>query len=519
MKTLAELLSGLPVDLPPGAAELAVGSKLMVSGVAHDSRRVEAGDLFVTWSGARADGARFAPEAVARGAVAVLADQTRPEDLPAEALAPTVPWLVAAAPRDLLGALASRAYNHPDRALRLIGVTGTNGKSTVTQLVAAAVEAAGTPCGIMGTLGYFFRGEDLGFGRTTPEASDFFRVLARMYAAGAQRVVMEVSSHALSQGRIGDATFEVAVFTNLTRDHFDFHTDLDDYFAAKRRLFTEHSPGGVAVVGQDDEYGRRLIGELRAAGRPVLSFGDQGDVVFSQLELSPEGIRGRLETPRGAFEVQSSLLGRYNATNILAAAATAEALELPHEAFVAAVAAQQPLPGRLERVEIPGARLPFPVYVDYAHTDAALRAAISSLKELSGRRVLVVFGCGGDRDPGKRPLMGQAAGELADFVVLTSDNPRSEDPMAILAAAEVGLKASGNPSYLVVPDRRAAIRRALAAADADSAVLVAGRGHERVQIFRDGTVPFSDLDEIRQGLSELAALQTSGKEPSHAAAP
>lgn len=500
MKPLADLVADLPVALPDEA------QGLQVSGVAHDSRRVERGDLFVTWSGAKADGARFAPEAVSLGAVAVLADRPRPDDLEV-----SVPWLVAEAPRSLLGSLAARAYDHPDHALRLIGVTGTNGKSTVTQLVAAAVEAAGIPCGIMGTLGYHFRGQDLGFGRTTPEASDFFRVLARMRDAGATSVVMEVSSHALSQGRIGDARFEVAVFTNLTRDHFDFHRDLEDYFAAKRRLFTEHSPRGQAVIAVDDAYGARLAAELAAAGRPVLTFGSGGDVDFSRLELSTEGTAGTVQTPRGPFDLTTALLGRYNATNLLAAAATAEALSIPHAAFAGAVAAQKPLPGRLERVNDDSATpTAFPVYVDYAHTDAALKAAISSLKEFAGRRTIVVFGCGGDRDPGKRPLMGQAAGELADFVVLTSDNPRSEDPMAILAAAEEGLKASGNSAYVVIPDRRTAIRRAIAEADERSVVLVAGKGHERVQIFRDGTVPFSDLDEIRQALS---------KEPAHAAAP
>jgi UDP-N-acetylmuramoyl-L-alanyl-D-glutamate--2,6-diaminopimelate ligase len=310
---------------------------------------------------------------------------------------------------------------------------------------------------------------------------------------------MEVSSHALALGRVAGAAFDVGVFTNLTRDHLDFHLDMEDYFAAKRRLFTEHlKPGGRAVVNVDDPYGRRLAGEIAGS----LTFGEAGDVRSRNVQLTPSGTRGIVVTPRGEFEFSTPLLGRYNLSNLLAAAAAAEALGLPHAAVAAAVAAQRPVPGRLEPVE---RGQPFAVFVDYAHTDAGLDAALRSVREMEGtERLAVVFGCGGDRDAGKRPLMGRVAGELADLPIVTSDNPRSENPLAILAAVEEGLKGSGNRSYRLVPDRREAIRQALDAAGAGPgwAVLVAGKGHEEYQIIGDRKIPFSDLAEIGQALEE-----------------
>jgi UDP-N-acetylmuramoyl-L-alanyl-D-glutamate--2,6-diaminopimelate ligase len=286
------------------------------------------------------------------------------------------------------------------------------------------------------------------------------------------------------------------VFTNLTRDHLDYHHDLEEYFAAKRKLFDHLKPDGRAAVNVDDPYGRRLAAELPAA----LTFGEGGDVQARGVEFSTAGIRGVLATPRGELPFSSALLGRYNLWNLLAAAAAAEALELPHAAIAAAFAAQRPVPGRMEPVD---RGQPFPVYVDYAHTDAALEAALRSAREMVGvERVAVVFGCGGDRDAGKRPLMGKVAGELADLPIATSDNPRSEDPLAILAAVEQGLAASGNARYRLVPDRREAIREAIAAAQPGWAVVVAGKGHEREQTIGDKKLPFSDLEEIGKALEE-----------------
>ncbi len=486
-----------------------LGSDPEVFGVRHDSRTVEPGELFVTWSGAKFDGQLFAGQAIERGAVAVLADRPRSAEGTRG-----IPWLTAADPRLLLGDLAAPLYGHPDRALTLVGVTGTNGKSTVVELCAAILDAAGFPCGRIGTLGYQFAGDDLGrdargasAGRTTPEASDLFRLLAEMRARGARAVAMEVSSHALVQGRVKGARFDLALFTNLTRDHLDFHGDLESYFAAKRRLFDARKPDGLGVANLDDPYGKRLASELGL----VNTFGSAGSgaaVRPAGVDLDGEGIRGALATPTGEVQFRSALLGRYNLANLLAAAAAANALGLPAEAVARGIAATRPLSGRMEAVR---AGQEFLAVVDYAHTDAALGAAIRSLRELTGTKVVVVFGCGGDRDKGKRPLMGKVAGDLADLPIATSDNPRSEDPLAILAAVEEGLKASANLNYRIVPDRREAIRRAVTVAMAGGwSVLVAGKGHESEQIVGNQRLPFSDRSELEHAITDRLGSEVRG---------
>lgn len=480
---LSELVRGLEIAGDPGGDP-------EVTGVAHDSRTVTPGDLFVAFAGQRFDGRAFAAAAVAKGAVAIVGPE------PGEVQGLSVPWLTAADPRAVLGPLAARAYGHPERELILAGVTGTNGKSTVATLLTAILDAAGHPAGFLGTLGYRFREHLYAGGHTTPEASDLFRLLRRMRGDGAAAVAMEVSSHALAMGRVTGAGFDTAVFTNLTRDHLDYHKDFDDYFAAKRKLFDLLKPGARPAVNVDDHYGRQLAAEMPDA----MTFGERGEVSVRDVAVTATGTRGTLLTPRGEVPFVSSLLGRYNLSNLLAAAAGAETLGLPHEAVAEAFAAQQPVPGRMEPV-VRGQ--PFPVFVDYAHTDAALDAALRSAREIAaGGKVAIVFGCGGDRDQGKRPLMGKVAGELADLVIATSDNPRSEDPRAILAGVEDGLRQSGNAGYRLVPDRREAIREALAAAGAGWVVLVAGKGHEREQIVGTERLPFSDLEEIGKALEE-----------------
>jgi UDP-N-acetylmuramoyl-L-alanyl-D-glutamate--2,6-diaminopimelate ligase len=478
---LADLLRG-------EAVEGEVAPLLEVRGIAYDSRLVRPGDLFVTWSGQRHEGSSFAAQAIERGAVAVLAADAAP---PSGA----TPWLRAAQPRRLLGTLAARFYGHPDRELVLAGVTGTNGKTTTVALLQAILDAAGLPAGQLGTIGYRFGEHDFGGTRTTPEGSDLFAILRAMRDLGAGAAAMEVSSHALVQGRVDGASFDLAVFTNLTRDHFDFHGDFEGYFAAKRLLFSRLKPGGRAVVNLDDAYGRRLAAELPDA----LGYGEGGAVRARNVVLNENGIRALIATPRGEFEITSPLLGRYNLHNVLAAVAGAEALALAHAAIVEGIATRGPLPGRMEPVR---RNQPFPVVVDYAHTDAALESALRALREFTGGKIAVVFGCGGDRDPGKRQLMGKIAGELAELPILTSDNPRSEDPLAILREVETGIRASGNSGYRVVADRREAIRRAIAVAAPGWAVLVAGKGHETEQILADRRVPFSDRAEIEQALEE-----------------
>jgi len=520
---LPELIADLPV-----AGD--VDAMVEVSGVQHDSRNVVAGDLFAALPGARHDGRRFAPEAVARGAVAVLA--AAPAEQRVE-----VPWLLAERPRELLAPLAHRLYGRPDLEMTMVGVTGTNGKSTVVWVCQAILEAAGMPTARLGTLAYSFRDLELPAQRTTPEVSDLVRLLRTMRDRGAVAACMEASSHALVLERLGETQFDVAVLTNLTRDHLDFHGTMEEYYLAKRRLFTERlKAGGAAVVNVADPYGKRLFAELSADGRGrplplegqgdggigvrrspgegvgrgaaarsargggLVSYGDGGDVRALETTLDQRGIHGRVATPRGELALETPLLGPFNLENVLAAIAVGEALELPQEAIVAGLAAVAPVPGRMEPID---RGQPFPVFIDYAHTDDGLRNALTAVRAIApGRRVMVVFGCGGDRDSGKRPLMGKVAGELADLIVVTSDNPRSEDPQAIMVAIEEGVRASGNSSYRMLPDRRDAIRRAMAIAGPAWAVLIAGKGNEDGQEIAGVKHPFSDRAEAEQALEE-----------------
>lgn len=425
--------------------------------------------------------------------------------------APEIPWVGHDDPRAILAPLAARAYRVDALDERLVGVTGTNGKSTVSALVAAVLEAAGEPCGVIGTLGARLGETRFAIGdRTTPEAPDLFRALRRMADAGARAVSMEVSSIALDAGRVDGLAFDVAVFTNLTRDHLDYHGGLDEYFAAKRSLFDRLAPEGVAVVHVGDPRGRELAADLREHGTRLVTFGiSEGDVYADDATLDLLGVRARLVTPRGPLVLRSPLLGRYNLENLLAAVAVGEALGIERETIARGIAGASPLPGRLEavrRAEEP----PFPALVDYAHTPGALEAALGSVREIAdGRKIAVVFGCGGDRDRGKRRPMGEAAGRLADFVVVTSDNPRSEDPQTILAEAADGVRAAGAEPVREV-DRRAAIRRAVeraARGERDGErwlVLVAGKGHETTQTIGDRTIDFDDREELERAIGEEA---------------
>jgi len=492
MIRLEELVGGLPLASNGSGAD----AKVDVRGLTHDSRRVEAGDLFVTWSGRRHRGREFAIEAIRRGAVAVVCDEA-----PESGVA--VPWFVAGEPRRLLAPIAARLFRHPDRELTLVGVTGTNGKTTTATLAADVLNAAGCEAGLLGTLGYRFGSLDFAGGHTTPEASDLFRVLRAMRDAGARGAALEVSSHALAQGRVDGVEFQVATFTNLTRDHLDFHADFESYFRAKRRLFDQLRPGGRAVVNLDDAYGRRLAEEL---GDCLTYACDTGGATVTARDVVTDfrGTRATVCTPRGEFAIDSPLLGNFNLSNLLAAVGIAEALRLPHAATAVALASQRPLAGRMEPVE---AGQDFPILVDYAHTEDALAAALRSTRELTRRRLVVVFGCGGNRDTGKRAPMGRVAGQLADLAIATSDNPRDEDPLEILAEIEQGLQASGSARYRLLPDRSAAIAEALTVAAREPgrwAVLVAGKGHEREQLVGDRVLPFSDREELERGVAALA---------------
>ena len=478
------------LDLPAPA-----DASRQVCGVRHDSRRVEPGELFVAVPGERVDGRDFAAEAARRGAVAVVGRGAAPAGL-------AVPWIEVDDPRALLGPLAAEVYGHPDRELLLAGVTGTNGKTTVVHLLAAMLAAAGRPAGLLGTLGHRFGDRLEPAERTTPEAPDLFRLLREWRDRGAAAAAMEVSSHGLALDRVAGAGFDLALFTNLSRDHLDFHHDMESYFGAKRRLFSQLKPGGRAVVGVGDDYGRRLAAELPG----VLTFGPGGAVDAVGAELGRDGIRARVVTPVGEIDLRSPLLGGFNLDNLLAAVAGAVALDLPLSAAVEAAATTAPLPGRLEPVTTGP---PCPVLVDFAHTPDGLATVVAALATLGAERRIVVFGCGGDRDRGKRAPMGEAAG-AAELPILTTDNPRSEDPLQIIAEVERGLRASGNREYRIVPDRREAIRRALAVADERSVVLLAGKGHESVQIVGDRRLPFSDHEVAREALEERFGAGSRG---------
>ena len=499
---LPELFADLPVL---GDVEAPVE----VLGIQHDSRAVEVGDLFAALPGERFDGRRFAPDAIERGAVAVLA--AGPAEQPVD-----VPWVQTERPRALLGPLAHRLYGRPDREMTMVGVTGTNGKSTVVWHCQALLEAAGKPTGRLGTIAYSFRDLDLPATRTTPEVSDLVRLLRAMRDRGAEAACLEASSHALVLGRLGETRFDVSVFTNLTRDHLDFHGTMEEYYLAKRRLFTERlKSGGAVVLNTLDDYGLRLWDELRASppesAPRIVTYGDEddADVYAADVVFDFQGIRGLIATPRGELRIETALLGQYNLENMLAVVAVGEALALPHEAVAAGLRDVPPVPGRMELVDV---GQPFPVVIDYAHTDDGLLEALHAMRACAPeRKLMVVFGCGGDRDRGKRPLMGKVAGDLADLVIVTSDNPRSEDPQSIMAAIEEGLKASRNQTYRMLPDRRDAIRRAISIADRDWAVLIAGKGNETGQEIAGTKHPFSDREEA------VRALQERSQERSHAA--
>ncbi len=491
---------------PEGAFEAAGVSVFVTSttaavirGVAYDSRQVTPGDLFVAIRGEATDGNRYVEAALTRGAVAVLTDS--PEVY--RRLAGTVPvGLVEHGRRALAGASAA-VFGHPERRLAVTGVTGTNGKTTTAFLVEALLKSAGRRCVLLGTIETHVGDEVRVSAHTTPEARDVLATFADGVEAGATEAVMEMSSHALDQERVWGIPVDVAIFTNLTQDHLDYHGTMEAYFAAKRRLFEGVGAAAprVAVVNLDDTYGRRLAAELPGSRLVTYGLGEGADFRATDITMRAGETHFKMSTPEGVVAMQSPLTGRVNVLNLLAASAAAWARGMTLAAIARGAAAGAQVPGRFQVV--PGGA-GFAVVVDYAHTDDALRNLIALGRELvkpAGGRVITVFGCGGDRDKGKRPKMGRAAGEGSDLVVLTSDNPRSEDPQQILAEALAGVMQTP-AQYLVEEDRRQAIAIAVRAAKTGDIVLIAGKGHEKVQILKDGTVPFDDVAVAAEILGE-----------------
>ena len=483
-----------------------------VSGVEYDSRQVKPGDAFVAMRGQSSDGNKFIDKAIAAGAVAVVSDSA------AEKARVGVAWARVPHGRRALARLSANFYRRPAEKLAIAGITGTNGKSTTAFLVESVLAAAGRKSALIGTIEYHVAGKILPAPHTTPEALDTNRLLAEALGNGATEAVMEVSSHALAQQRVYGIPFDTAIFTNLTRDHLDYHRTMEEYFASKRILFEGCGTDAprAAVLNGDDEYGQKLVAFSKTRSAEVLTYGwSKGDFHAEKVDITPRGTRFDLVMPQETIPLFSPLIGKVNVYNILAAAGAAYARNCPPEAIAKGVAALTRVPGRFERVDC---KQPFTVVVDYAHTDDALRNLTALAREFVQRagqkgRVITVFGCGGDRDRAKRPLMGDAAGRGSDFVVLTSDNPRSEDPLAIINDAMVGLQKSGT-KYKVEPDRRAAIALAIREAGPGDIVLLAGKGHEKVQVTKDGALPFDDGDVARQALREAGyECATAGVAP------
>lgn len=497
MTTLSDVLAVLPPSArlhagPGGQAD----RRLVLEDVTHDSRSAGPGVLFACRPGRVADGHDFGPAAVAAGSPALLVE--RPLDV-------GVPQLQVESVAATLGDVAATVQGHPSSGLELAGITGTNGKTTITYLMEAILAAAGHTTGVVGTVSTRIAGETVAGVRTTPEAPDLQRLLRRMLTAGVTAAAMEVSSHGLALGRVNGTRFSVAVFTNLTQDHLDFHTDLEDYYQAKATLFTPRF-ARVAVVNVDDAFGRRLAGETALQVVRVGS-GPDADVTAREVVSAPGGSTFTAVLHGRSVAVRTGLPGHFNVINALCAVAAADVMGIAPEIAAAGVAALPGVPGRMERVE---AGQPFTVLVDYAHTPDSLQNVLRAARELvdappeatSGTaRVIVVVGCGGDRDRGKRPLMGRAAAEGADLAVLTSDNPRSEDPMAILEAMLAGVRAVPGARHTLEPVRRQAIALALGEARPGDVVVIAGKGHETSQELADRIVDFDDRAVARELLA------------------
>ncbi len=485
------------LDLLNRVEILASSGNPQVTGVEYDSRQVRPGDVFVAMKGEFSDGNQFIEQAIQAGAAAVITDSDR---TPAN-----VAWAKVVRGRRALAVVSSNFYEHPAEKISITGITGTNGKSTTAFLLESSFQSAGRKSALVGTIEYHVAGKILPAPHTTPESLELQRLFQESVAAGETEAVMEVSSHALVQERTFGIPFDVAVFTNLTRDHLDYHGTMDEYFAAKRILFSGCGTrvSRVAVLNADDDHGLQLKKFCQGTGSDVITYGISGaDFHTSKLEVTARGTRFQLITPDDSVSLASPLIGRVNVYNILAASAAAYARGCSAEAIADGIAKLARVPGRFERVDC---AQPFTVVVDYAHTDDALRNLTSLAREFvkhDGGRVITVFGCGGNRDRSKRPLMGEAAGRGSDFVVLTSDNPRNESPLAIINDAVVGVQRSG-VKYTIEADRGAAIRTALAQARPRDIVLLAGKGHEKVQIVGAASIPFDDRQVATEILREL----------------
>ena len=484
---LSELLAGTPHQVVMGAGDLPIERLCL------DSRRARPGDLFCAIPGTDQNGLEFVPDALARGAVAVISEEAPPRGIEAA-------WIVVPEARLALASIAATFYRHPARQLVMTGLTGTNGKTTTAHMVGRMLSAAGATVGELGTIEYRLGSRTIPAARTTPDAITLQELLHQMVGAGCSHAVMEVSSHALDQHRTAGIPFRVAAFSNLTRDHLDYHDSMGAYFESKSRLFRALDANATAVVNVDDPWGRQLLGRV-PSGVPALTVGidaDDAAITAEAVELSTAGARFQLVSPWGRAPVALPLLGRINLHNALLASGCALAQNIPFEHVIDALNGMSPVRGRLEGVPT---KRGYGVYVDYAHTDDAITNVLAALREITRGQLIVVIGCGGDRDRDKRPLMAAAAERSADRVILTSDNPRGEQPESIIADMMLGLTRPRDA--IVRVDRRQAILTALEQAGDGDTVLVAGKGHEAYQDLGTTTIPFDDVSVIRESLDAM----------------
>ncbi len=492
-RALSELLASARIG--HGALE----SDVAVRSVEYDSRCVEQGALFVAVRGLTVDGHAYVADAVQRGAAAAVVE---------EPTGSAIPEVVVDDSRTALGLLAHEFYGRPSDRLVVHGITGTNGKTTTSYLVDSIMREAGMTTGVVGTLGYRIGDRHEPSDRTSPESLDLARLMASMLEDGAETLTMEVSSHALSLGRVVGVRFDTATFTNLSRDHLDFHGTLEDYRGAKRRLFEllegdQGKEGAAAVVNIEDDFGKEIARGVRAGGRVrLLTYGiADGDVRAESVESTPTGTQARFTTPDGSVDVDLRLVSSFNVMNALAATGVAIARSIPLEVIARGLARVESVPGRLELVNA-GQR--FSIVVDYAHTPDALEKVLVAIGKLRPERIITVFGCGGDRDRGKRPIMGEIAVRNSDMVIVTSDNPRTEDPASIISEIVAGPGQNGSGAQVeIIQDRRAAIRRAVSIAAPGDVVLIAGKGHEDYQIIGKTKVHFDDREEAADAVERL----------------
>ena len=462
-----------------------------IQGIAYSSKNVQPGFMFTALKGAKTDGLEFIEEALQHGAVAVLSDRTKPENF-------TQTWIQVSDTREALALSSANFYSHPSQKMKVIGITGTKGKTTITYILEEILKKSRFIPGVIGTISYRGPKMTVPAERTTPEAPDNQRILCEMLDHGVTHCIMEVSSHALDLKRILGIGFDVVVFVNLSGDHLDYHQTMEKYFEAKKRLFFLNQKKRMAVVNEDDPWGKKLLSQLSTG---AMTYGiEPGAMVRGEnFKLNEKGIEASVKYPEGQLSISSSLLGKPNLYNILASVAVALTLNIPLSAIKEGIASLKGVPGRFEKIEN---SLGFHIFVDYAHTDDALKNLLETVRGLKPKRIILVFGAGGDRDKTKRPRMGEAAGTLSDRTIITSDNPRSEEPMAIISDIEKGIKKTGTQNYEIIPDRREAIAHALSIGEKGDYILVAGKGHEDYQILGDKTIHFDDAEIIREILQE-----------------